>query len=134
MFRTDLQKLAIARVADARALRAAGRNDAAFYLAGMAVECALKACIAAKRQRYEFPDRRLAERAWAHDLERLLDLADLSSEMLVAPPAVLDNWSVVRAWKVDVRYLLVKSASESDAFLKAVSGRGGVLPWVKQRW
>jgi HEPN domain-containing protein len=54
MLRRDLQRLALARVTDARVLFAAGRYDAAYYLAGLAVECALKARIARATARYEF--------------------------------------------------------------------------------
>jgi len=35
-----------------------GLFDGAYYLAGYAVECALKACIAKGTQRFEFPDKR----------------------------------------------------------------------------
>ncbi len=44
--KTDFERLTEERVNDARALLAAGRWPAAYYLAGYAVECALKACIA----------------------------------------------------------------------------------------
>jgi HEPN domain-containing protein len=51
MNRADLQSLSNLRLADARALLSAGRFAAAYYLAGYAVECALKACIARAVQR-----------------------------------------------------------------------------------
>ena len=44
--RSDFQQLADVRAAEAAALLAAGRWDGAYYLAGYAVECALKACVA----------------------------------------------------------------------------------------
>ena len=46
MNRTDLQQPALTRLAEAKALLAAGFPAGAYYLAGYAVECALKACIA----------------------------------------------------------------------------------------
>jgi HEPN domain-containing protein len=46
MNRTDLQILAEDRLKDAEVLLAKGRFAAAYYLAGYAVECGLKACIA----------------------------------------------------------------------------------------
>jgi len=95
MLRRDFQRLALARVADAKVLFAAGRYDAAYYLAGLAVECALKARIAWATARYEFPDRRMAERAFTHDLGKLLDLAKLKRELEQAPPSVQKNWDVV---------------------------------------
>lgn len=46
MNRTQLQILAEERARDAEALLNAGRWSGAFYLAGYAIECGLKACIA----------------------------------------------------------------------------------------
>jgi HEPN domain-containing protein len=46
MTRKDLQKLAAIRLKEAKLLLAANAPDGAYYLAGYAVECALKACIA----------------------------------------------------------------------------------------
>jgi len=43
------------RLKDAEVLLQKGRNEAAYYLAGYAVECALKACIAKQTKRHEFP-------------------------------------------------------------------------------
>ncbi|HYP09337.1 MAG TPA: hypothetical protein VER03_24140 [Bryobacteraceae bacterium] len=43
MTRQDLQELAEMRLADAEALLVAGRYSGAYYLAGYAVECAIKA-------------------------------------------------------------------------------------------
>lgn len=50
MFRKDFQDLAMVRVREAEMLLAAGLFDGAYYLAGLAVECALKACIAKATQ------------------------------------------------------------------------------------
>jgi hypothetical protein len=55
MNRFDLQKMAEERVADAAALLDAGRFQAAYYLCGYAIECALKACIARKTREFDFP-------------------------------------------------------------------------------
>lgn len=134
MFRADFQALATMRSADARALLAAHRFDAAYYLAGFAVECALKACIAAETKRYEYPDKKRAERAWSHDLKGLLKEAGLAQAMQQASGATQTNWALVVNWNVEVRYRLGRSTAESRDFVKAVSGRGGVLPWLRQRW
>ena len=44
--RKDLQELSKVRLKEATALLKLGLFDGAYYLAGYAVECALKACIA----------------------------------------------------------------------------------------
>jgi HEPN domain-containing protein len=134
MLRTDLQKLALARVADAKVPFAAGRYDAAYYLAGLAVECALKARIARATARYEFPDRRIAERAFTHDLNNLLSFAGLRPDLERAPPSLLQDWELVSNWSVDVRYKTGLDADQCRRYLRAVADRGGILPWLKQRW
>ena len=46
MNRNDFQQLADVRINEAEALLVQGKYDGAYYLAGYAVECGLKACIA----------------------------------------------------------------------------------------
>lgn len=41
-------------------LLTAGMPEGAYYLAGYAVECALKSCIARRTQEHDFPDKKLA--------------------------------------------------------------------------
>jgi HEPN domain-containing protein len=49
--------MAMVRLKEANVLLRLGLSDGAYYLAGYAVECALKACIAKGTRRYEFPDK-----------------------------------------------------------------------------
>jgi HEPN domain-containing protein len=56
--RKGLQELSNVRLKEAKALLKVGMADGAYYLAGYAVECALKACIAKETRRYDFPDKR----------------------------------------------------------------------------
>jgi HEPN domain-containing protein len=60
MNRTDLQILAEDRLKDAEVLLASGRFGAAYYLAGYAVECGLKACIAKLTRAEDFPIKTLS--------------------------------------------------------------------------
>lgn len=57
--RSDLRLLAYQRVYDARALLSTDKPDAAFYLAGYAIECALKAAVCKTMDQDDFyePDR-----------------------------------------------------------------------------
>ncbi len=55
MNRIDLQQLARARLREAEALLNAGEWSGAYYLAGYAVECGLKACIAKLTGLARFP-------------------------------------------------------------------------------
>ena len=72
MNRLTFQQLAATRLLDAKALLQAGRFDAAYYLAGYVVECALKACVAQKTREHDFPDKE-ARRYYTHDLKKLLE-------------------------------------------------------------
>lgn len=42
---------------------------------GYAIECALKSCVAKQVKRYDFPDKKIANEAFTHDLEKLMKVA-----------------------------------------------------------
>jgi HEPN domain-containing protein len=134
MFRKDFQELALVRLREARALLAAGAFDGAYYLGGLAVECALKACIARATERYEFPDQKRTNRIYTHTLETLLKEAGLEAHLRAANPAVQAAWAQARVWKVETRYKLGKSKVEAAEFVNVVGGRSGVVQWVKRYW
>ena len=137
MTRTELQQLAELRIDEAGILLANRAWDGAYYLAGYAVECALKACIAKQTQAEEFPDKKRAERAWKHDFNELLGAARLESELkaeTVRDSVFKENWNTVRQWSEQSRYRRV-SQSESEKLIVAITDPiAGVLPWIKQRW
>ena len=81
MDRSDLQALSRIRATEAKALLGLGLFDGAYYLAGYAVECALKACIAKGTRRFEFPDKRRVDSSYTHDLELLMRLANLDESL-----------------------------------------------------
>jgi len=128
--------LAQLRIEDARLLLRSRRLLGAYYLAGYAVECALKACIAKQRKRFEFPPKRKSvEQMYSHDLESLLDLAGLKTQLLketsVNEPFSA-NWNTVRDWTAASRY--ATSGKNGKEMYNAVTGTDGVLPWIKLRW
>ena len=81
MNREAFQQLTRLRLKDARALIKTGHYSGAYYLAGYSVECALKASIARKTARYDFPNKKLAEDSHCHDLDRLLRAVDGGQDM-----------------------------------------------------
>jgi HEPN domain-containing protein len=135
--RTELQRLAKARIADAKALLAARRWSASYYLAGYAVECALKACIAKLMKPEEFPDRTFADKCWTHNLLQLLTLASLKEDFKAARQAdskLQDSWDVVKEWNESSRYTR-KTEADAQSLYKAITdNKHGVLAWVKSRW
>jgi hypothetical protein len=78
--RTEFQQLADVRIDEARVLLAQGKYDGAYYLAGYAVECALKACIAKRTRPDDFPDRTFAQQCYTHNIAALIDLAGLAAQ------------------------------------------------------
>jgi hypothetical protein len=80
--RKDFQQLAAMRAKEAQALVKSGNQNGAYYLGGFVIECALKACIAKKTRRHDFPaDRSYATSVYSHDLTQLLKVAGLEAEL-----------------------------------------------------
>jgi hypothetical protein len=67
MDRRGLQALTRDRLMDARALLRAHRCSGAYYMAGYAVECALKACIAKRTNGHNFPYNKLVNDSYGDD-------------------------------------------------------------------
>jgi HEPN domain-containing protein len=65
----------------------AGEYSGAYYLAGYAVECALKACFAKGVKRYDFPDKDRAGKIFTHKLAELARLAKLDTDLAAATKA-----------------------------------------------
>ncbi len=136
MHRDEFREVARRRLGDARALLKAKRFDAAYYLSGIAIECALKACLAKKTKRYTFPPPHETVRNsyYIHELTKLLKAAGLAEELDRAGPAVNANWAVIRDWRVETRYDL-KDRREAESMYKAITARnGGILRWVQTYW
>ncbi len=137
MNRADLQKIAELRIREAEALLAAGFPDGAYYLAGYAVECALKACIAKRTREHDFPEKKLANDSHIHDLGRLFQVAKLAGELEAAienDPAMQPILDTVEEWSETTRYER-KTHQEAVRLLKAVEDQdGGLLPWLRKRW
>src|SRR5207302_825552 len=79
--RTDLQRLALIRVRECKALLNLELNDGAYYLAGYAVECALKACIAKRTLRHEFPEKKRVDASHTHDVAALVKISGLDDAL-----------------------------------------------------
>jgi hypothetical protein len=107
------------------------------YLAGYAVEGALKACFAKSVQRYDFPDKNRAAKIFIHKLSELAKLANLDSELAAAtqPGSKLaGSWLLVCNWTEESRYA-TWTKDQAEGIIEAIVGRtSGVLPWIKQRW
>src|SRR5260370_11188097 len=102
--KADFQKLAAVRIREAKLLLDAGELDGAYYLAGYAVECGLKACIIKKLMTSDtWPERKFSDDCYKHDLKVLLRVADLETAMVGAGP-VAGRWSQGQDWTEQSRY------------------------------
>jgi len=137
MNRLDFQQVAELRLVESRALLAAGLSEGAYYLAGYAVECALKSCIARRTREHDFPDKKLVNDSHTHDLAKLLQLAELKIDLETAMqgnPAMQASWDAIQDWSETSRYER-KSLQEATDLLQAIEDRnGGILPWIRLRW
>ena len=135
LLRSDLIRLHEQWLDDARTLLRAGRYPAAYHAGGIALECALKARIARSTQAEEFPDKRLAQEAWEHDLRKLLAVGDLVRLMDASPSAVQTNWTAVKDWKIESRYTHTVNPATVVAFLAALDDpTGGVITWLRKHF
>jgi hypothetical protein len=115
--RTELRKIARARIKDAEVLLNAKRYDGAAYICGYALELGLKAriCRTLKWSGYpstnkEFADYRCFK---THDLDVLLHLSGIEEKI---KNLFFGDWSNVANWNPEARYEPVGTVSESDAY------------------
>jgi hypothetical protein len=111
--------------------------DGAYYLAGHAVECALKACIAKGTRRHQFPDKKKVDLSYSHDLAKLITVVGLEDghrERIGSDPDFDTNWDVVQSWSEQSRYRR-HSHESAQALLLAISDRRhGVMTGIKLHW
>jgi hypothetical protein len=136
--RAELQRLARERIRDARILLAGSRWAGAYYLAGYAVECGLKAAVIKYLMTTDqFPDRRFSEQCWTHNLAQLVGLAGLTADLDAAgraDPDLLINWNTVKDWTESSRYDRKAKAQARELYGAIADKRHGVLSWIKRHW
>lgn len=139
MNRTEFQSLADVRIDEAGVLLAAGRWAGAYYLAGYAVECALKACILARVERTGvlFEDKKFSEKCWTHNFEVLLEAAELEATRnteAAANQKFDTHWRFAWRWKEDARYRFISQIDAESLFAAVTDPNDGVLRWIRQHW
>ncbi len=137
MNRKDLQNLTDIRLKDAQALFLAKQFSGAYYLAGYALECAFKACIAKQYKRYEFPDRKIVNDSWTHDLRKLASIAKLDEirdERAKQDDIFRKNWDVSILWSEESRYRTADRSSCKTLIDAIMEEHHGLIPWIKALW
>ena len=138
MNRNDFKQLSLIRLKEARVLLKKKNYDGAYYLCGYVIECGLKACIAKKTKRYDFPpDRKTIDEIYTHEPNKLVKAAGLSIELdgdMKRNKTFADNWGTVKDWKESSRYEKHTEKDARDLFSAASDKKHGVLQWLKQYW
>lgn len=137
MNRADLKKLALERLEDARVLLDGGQFSGAYYVCGYAIECALKACIAKRTKRHDFPDKNFAHECFTHDISQLVKLGGLKPalDLEIANDSTFEvNWTVVKDWSAQSRYQIHTEQKARNLYSAVSHRRHGVLRWLKHHW
>jgi len=139
MTRKDLQELSRLRLREANALYKARLYDGCVYLAGYAVELALKARICRLLRVKEYPLSGDIGRSFrVHNLEQLKLLAGLTPEIDVKRNKELfDNWSKAVEWDPEQRYDAPGKYNDKTAkvILDGLTAKpDGVFTWLTKRW
>ncbi|MBK7646333.1 MAG: HEPN domain-containing protein [Betaproteobacteria bacterium] len=138
MNKSDLESLAELRIKEAETLLSFSHFHGAYYLAGYALECALKACIAKKVNQHDFPNKKLAEDSYSHDLSKLVGVAGLKTDLSQreqSDQVFSLNWAVAKDWSERSRYEIGITQAQARDLVAAISdNNNGVLQWLKNYW
>jgi hypothetical protein len=134
--RATLQRLATAKIDDARLLFENQRYSNSYYLYGYGIELGLKACIARQMIAETVPDKAVLRGFLDHEIGKLVSLAGLSESLKTRrdDPEFDIRWSIVSEWSVESRYDMidvVTAAAMQDAI---ESPQFGVMRWLQQFW
>ena len=124
------------RVREAKLLLDGSEWSGAYYLAGYAIEYALKACLTKNLQAYRMPDKELFK-AYIHEIEKLAQLAQLEGARGLHAQADQNfelNWKVVVAWSEESRYRDWTETQARELYEAVTDANHGVLPWLKTFW
>lgn len=132
--RADLQAMAKAKLVDANVLYQNGRYSSAYYLAGYAVEFALKSCISRQMAREVIPDKSFVAKIYTHQLTELVKLAGLESDLKQQASEFEVNWAITKDWSEQSRYEVMQQA-DAQYLLEAITNEShGVMQWIKRHW
>lgn len=134
--RVTLQRLATAKVEDARLLFENRRYSNSYYLYGYGIELGLKACIARQMIAETVPDKAVLRGFLDHEIGKLIGLAGLSESLKTERdnPEFDVRWSIVNEWSVDSRYDMIDVVTAAAMRDAIESPQFGVMRWLQQFW
>jgi hypothetical protein len=136
--RDTLRKLAESRLEEGRILLANKQWTGAYYMTGLAIECALKSCLASEVKQHDFPDKEFVNAMYVHNLEKLFKLngalwATLQTDMKIDAKLSV-NWSTVKDWDDAKRYSIVAELDAKAMFEATTLAGSGVMEWIRGKW
>jgi len=138
MNKSDFENLVEIRINEAKALLQAGHFQGAYYLAGYALECALKACIAKQVKEFDFPNKDLANESYTHNLSKLIGVAGLKQKLTKDEKLNEEfklNWAVAKDWSEASRYDCdIEETKAKDLFDAVTNDKSGIVAWIKNYW
>jgi HEPN domain len=140
----DLRRLAEERIKDAKALIDAGRWEFAYYVAGYAVQCALKSCVLARMIHtggvFDEAVKNVGD-CRTHEFLKLMQIAGIKDDLdirLKQSAADQDefgaNWHEAKAWNVVSRYEAKTEAEAKKLYAAITDEPYGVLKWIQSYW
>lgn len=138
MTREEFKNIAGIRIREAQSLLDHGLSSGAYYLAGYALECAIKACLSKQILQHNIPDKKFINDLYTHDLQKLIKFDDELSasfrEKQLEDSNFITNWSIVKDWSEQSRYKTY-NRREAEELIDAITNEtGGILPWIQQYW
>jgi len=136
--RNTLRTLADSRFEEARVLLQNRLWTGAYYMTGLAVECALKSCLAGAVKEHDFPDKEFVNGMYVHNLEKLFKLngalwVALQADMTTDAKLKV-NWSTVKDWNDNKRYDIVEELEATALYEACMETGSGVMVWIRGRW
>jgi hypothetical protein len=112
----ELKELSSERLADAKALYAAGRYEGAFYICGYALEMGLKCKICRTLDWDEYPvSGKGSEKHKSFKTHRFEDLLHYSGAEK-QKNGFIEEWSIVMKWDFEIRYSFAKQTAQNSCY------------------
>lgn len=137
MKREEWKAIARAHAKSARFLLKDGNYSVAYHLAGVALECGLKAVICRSFRKDDWPDRQFVIAIHSHDIAALVGHANLEPDrqMMEKNSATFRaHWVTVKGWKIDSRYKQWSQPEARDMVIAATKNKSGILAWIRKHW
>jgi len=138
MTRAHFKKIAKTRLAEAKVLYRKEKYSGAYYLAGYCIECSLKACIAKKVKKSEFPPApEVVKEIYTHNLTKLIKSAGLGlllEQELKKDSQFAKYWNIVKDWNEKSRYTVTTEKVAEDLIEAISNSNNGVFKWIKLHW